>query len=113
MQEDRIKLAIVSLQISAVLTLVAATFLLSFARDFNSSFHGLVTGLGLAFAALPAILAFGLQRRKRWAWNGSIGLFALYLVGGYLPLGVVGLWGLLDIESRREFGVSEARLLNI
>lgn len=113
MQGTRIKFAVVSLHISAVLTLLAVVFLLSFARDFNPAFRGLVTGVGLVLVALPTLLAFGLQRRKRWAWNGSVALFALYLVGGYLPLGIVGLWGLLDIGSRREFGVNEARLLNI
>jgi hypothetical protein len=113
LQRNRIKLAIVSLHISAVLTLLVAIFLLSFVRDFNPAFRGLVTGFGLVLVALPTVLAYGLQRRKRWAWNGSIGLFALYVVGGYLPLGLVGLWGLLDIGSRREFGVSDERLLNI
>jgi hypothetical protein len=113
LQGNRIKFAIVSLQISAILTLLVAVFLLSFVRESNSAFHGLVTGVGLLLVALPILLAYGLKRRKRWAWNGSLALFVLYLVGGYLPLGIIGLWGLLDIESRREFGVSQARLLNI
>ena len=113
MQGNRIKFAVVSLHIGAILTLLAAVFLLTFARGFNPTFRGLVTGIALLLVALPTFLAYGLKRRKRWAWNGSIGLFALYVVGGYLPLGLIGLWGLLDIGSRREFGVSEARLLNI
>ena len=113
MQGNRIKFAIISLQIGAVLTLLASLFLLSFVRVTNSAFTGLVTGVGLLLVALSVLLAMGLKRRKRWAWNGSLALFLLYLAGGYLPLGIVGLWALLDIESRREFGVSEARLLNI
>lgn len=113
MQGNRIRFAIICLQISAILTLLAAVFLLSFVRVSNSAFPALVTGVGLLLVALPAFLAIGLKRRKRWAWNGSLALFVLYLVGGYLPLGIIGLWALLDIESRREFGVSQARLLNI
>ena len=113
MQENRIKFAIVSLQISAILSLVALVVIQSLLGGINPSFTSLVTGILLVFTALSAVLAFGLQRRKRWAWNGSVGLFALYVVGGYLPLGLFGLWGLLDVGSRREFGVNDARLLNI
>jgi hypothetical protein len=113
LQGNRTKFAIISLQIGAVLTLLASLFLLSFVRVSNSAFASLVTGVGLLLVGLSALLAMGLKRRKRWAWNGSVALFLLYLAGGYLPLGVIGLWALLDVDSRREFGVSEARLLNI
>ena len=113
MQENRIKLAVVSLQISAVLSLLAVIFLQSFFGGFNFLVYNLVTGAALAFAVLTAVLAFGLQRRKRWAWNVSVGLFALYVASGSVLLGAVGLWGLLDVGSRREFGVSDKPLLNI
>ncbi|HEV2845674.1 MAG TPA: hypothetical protein VG477_12560, partial [Thermoanaerobaculia bacterium] len=69
MQGNRIKFAVISLHISAILSLLVAIFLLSFVREFNPAFRALVTGAGLALVALPTILAFGLKRRKRWAWN--------------------------------------------
>jgi hypothetical protein len=117
LQENRIKLAVVCLQISAIVSLLAVIFLQNFLGGINSPFPnlvtGLVTGVALAFTTLTAVLAFGLQRRKRWAWNVSVGLFALYVASGSVLLGAVGLWGLLDVGSRREFGVSDKPLLNI
>lgn len=113
MPENRVKLTVICLQISAVLSLVAVILLQTFPVGINSTFHNLVTGGFLAFALLSVYLAFGLQRRKRWAWNASVGLFALYVASGNLLLGGVGLWGLLDIGTRREFGVNDRPLLNI
>jgi membrane protein YdbS with pleckstrin-like domain len=113
LQENRIKLAVVILQISAVLSLLGVILFQSLLEGINSPIPNLVTGVVLAFAMLTAVLAFGLQRRKRWAWNVSVGLFALYVASGSVLLGAVGLWGLLDVGSRREFGVSDKPLLNI
>ncbi|HEX6902864.1 MAG TPA: hypothetical protein VF789_24325 [Thermoanaerobaculia bacterium] len=113
MQENRIKLAVASLQISAVVFLLMVIVFQSLLGGINSLIPNLVTGFFLAFTILTAVLAFGLQRRKRWAWNVSVGLFALYVASGSVLLGAVGLWGLLDVGSRREFGVSDKPLLNI
>jgi len=61
--------------------------------------------LSFVFAALPAIIAWGLRRRRFWAWVSGVILFGIYLPTVFLPLGVIGLRGLLNAGSRAEVGI--------
>lgn len=54
------------------------------------------------------VVAHGIRRRKFWAWVAGLCIFGLYLPSLFLPLGALGLWGLLDAGSRAEFGVGPA-----
>ena len=45
----------------------------------------------------------GLRDDRRWAFKTGIVLFVLYLPSWFLPLGVVGLLGLLSKGSRMRF----------
>ena len=47
----------------------------------------------------------GLRRRRFWAWVVALCIFGLYVPSLFLPLGALGLWGLLDPGSRAEFGI--------
>jgi len=51
------------------------------------------------------VVAWGIQRRKFWAWIAGLCIFAMYVPSLFLPLGAFGLWGLLDEGSRAEFGI--------
>lgn len=107
----KIGLATTCLHISAALYLIIGVlgFPLFMADD--------DTGLGLTFAvgmlvfclALIAgieFVVYGLHRRKYWAWVAGLCIFGIYAPSLFLPLGALGLWGLLDNGSRAEFGVS-------
>jgi hypothetical protein len=47
----------------------------------------------------------GIIQRKFWAWGTGLCFFGLYMPSIFLPLGVFGLWGLLEKSSREEFGI--------
>ena len=71
---------------------------------------GLCLGLFLFVFCLALIVgievvAYGIQRRKFWAWIAGLCIFGMYVPSLFLPLGAFGLWGLLDEGSRAEFGV--------
>lgn len=61
--------------------------------------------LCLALAVGIEFVVHGLRRRKFWAWVVGLCLFGLYVPSLFFPLGVLGLWGLLDSGSRAEFGL--------
>jgi hypothetical protein len=63
----------------------------------------LVTCVALAIGI--EVVAFGLRRRKFWAWVAGLCIFGLYLPSLFLPLGALGLWGLLAPGSRAAFGI--------
>jgi hypothetical protein len=65
-----------------------------------------VTVLCATFAIGQEITVWGLKRRQFWAWVSGICLSALIVPTILLPLGGLGLWGLLAAGSRREFGMS-------
>ena len=59
----------------------------------------------LALAVGIEFVAAGLRRRRFWAWVAALCIFGIYLPSLFLPLGALGLWGLLDLGSRAEFGM--------
>jgi hypothetical protein len=63
-----------------------------------------ILGGGVALAVVCLWLASGLGRRRFWAWVLSLMLFLLFLPTLYFPLGLLGLWGLLDRGTKDEFG---------
>ena len=107
----KLQLAIVCLHISAGLYLLIGPLMFLF-------LEGDDIGLGLALAggvfmfclvlvAGIEVVVYGLHRRKFWAWVAGLCIFGLYLPSLFLPLGALGLWGLLDADTRREFGVGQ------
>ena len=106
----RIGLAVVCLHISAVLYLLVGLlmFPLFLADDHTGIGLPLAVGMFVFCLALIAgveFVAFGLGRRKFWAWVAGLCIFGTYAPSLFFPLGVLGLWGLLDRGSRAEFGV--------
>ena len=106
----RIGMAIVCLHISAVLYLLVGALLplLFVSRDMTGA--DLTFGLGFLVFCLALVcgiefVVVGLKRRKFWAWIAGLCIFGIYLPSLFLPLGALGLWGLLDSGSRKEFGV--------
>jgi hypothetical protein len=59
----------------------------------------------LAIMIAVEIVVSGIRQRKFWAWIAGLCVFAIYVPSLFLPLGALGLWGLLDEGSRLEFSV--------
>jgi hypothetical protein len=59
----------------------------------------------MAMAVGIEFVVASLHRRRFWAWVVGLCIFALYASSLFLPLGVLGLWGLLNPGSRAEFGI--------
>ncbi|MFN7892004.1 MAG: hypothetical protein ACK5OC_17050 [Pirellula sp.] len=109
-KRHKIGLATVSLHISAALYVIVGLLLFALFMSDDE------TGIGLPFAVFLLLLClalatgiefvvYGLHRRKFWAWVAGICIFGIYVPSLFLPLGALGLWGLLDSLSRKEFGV--------
>jgi hypothetical protein len=106
----KIALAIVMLHVSAVLYLGIGIVGYYWLMDDEDSEMGFPIAVPLLIFCLLLVLGiefvvFGLQRRKFWAWVTGACIFGMYLPSLFLPLGALGLWGLLDSWSRAEFGV--------
>lgn len=112
-KRHKIGLATVCLHISAVLYVIIGLLLFPLFMSEDE------TGLGLPFAVVMLLLClalasgiefvvYGLNRRKFWAWVAGLCIFGLYASSLFLPLGALGLWGLLDSGSRAEFGVGNS-----
>lgn len=75
---------------------------------------GIAVGVGvLSFCAVLVagieLVAHGLRKRRFWAWVAGLCIFGVYLPSLFLPLGALGLWGLLDAGSQRVFGIGHGR----
>ena len=113
----RIGMAVVCLHLSAVLYLIciigAILWFPQIVEDddtgFGSEFVAALILICVALIIGIEIVAFGLLRRKFWAWVAALCLFGLYLPSLFFPLGAFGMWGVLDAGSRAEFGVGERR----
>ena len=98
---SRVGVALVCLHISAVVyALVGIAFLFIYPEA------GLLVLIfcALLVAGVEAV-ASGVQKRTFWGWVAGLVLFAIYLPSFFLPLGVLGLWGLLAAGSQAEFGI--------
>ena len=55
------------------------------------------------------LLVAGLRGKEFWAWVVGLVLFGLYVPSPFLPLGALGLWGLLDEGTRANFRIGRDR----
>ena len=109
---NRVAVASVCLHISAVIYLALGLlfFVLSRSPDYAEEISP-VLGLAMLAFCLSIVIgievvAFGLGRRRFWAWIVGLCIFALYVPSPFLPLGALGLWGLLTRGTREAFGLS-------
>ena len=111
----RIKMATVCLHISAVLYVLISigsiAFILFFPMEeveekvlFFVMFIFMAV-FCLVLAAGIEVVVWAIKRRKFWSWVTGLVIFGLYIPSLFLPLGALGLWGLLDSGSRKEFGI--------
>ena len=120
---DRTRLSTVALQVGAA-SYVLAGFLLAvfFFSGETSSAPGSANRVGiiwflvtvftllLVIGVLSLIVARALRRRKRWAWRTALVLFiSLFLTTILLPVGIVGLYGLLSAGTRARFRAAQER----
>ena len=110
---DRTRLATFALHASAVLYVPFGLLLAvrPFAWDpAVEPEYGLRAGLiwGLAvlcvvLAGFVEVIAAGLRRGHRWALHAATTMFVLYLPSAFLPLGAIGLVGILSPGTRARF----------
>ena len=110
--EGRIRLTILALRISEGLYVLIGLCFPIVAISYPEVLEeypiwiGICTGLlTVGFAVFLEIVVRSLQRRKFWAWVAGLCLSGLYVPSLFLPLGVMGLIGLLDPATRAAFGV--------
>ena len=61
----------------------------------------------LLLAIVNELFAWALRKRKPWAWFASLVLFILYVPSFLIPFSILGLYGLLNAETRSEFGLTK------
>lgn len=112
--KDRTGMAIVCLHLSAmlyVLLLAVGIYLLWLIPNISENdpyawyLALILIPLGLVLAVIIEWIARGLHRQQVWAWRAGLGIFVVFVSPLLLPLGLVGLWGLLVKGSRSAFGV--------
>jgi hypothetical protein len=108
-------LALVCLHLSAVLyVLLGVGFRVLFTHigrgdpQFDRDAGLIGTGIVLLCVTLAVgieVVAYGIRKRRFWAWIVGLIIFGIYLPSVFFPLGALGLWGLLARGSRMEFGL--------
>jgi hypothetical protein len=110
----RIGLAIVCLNISAVLYLIVGVLMFTpLLAEGDGPLGGLPFAIGVLIFLLALIVGiefvvYGLHCRKFWAWVAGLCIFGVYVPSLFFPLGALGLWGLLDNGSQAEFDVGRS-----
>lgn len=112
--KDRTGIAIVCLHLSAVLyvsllavgvTLVWLIPNISENDPYAWYLALILMPLGLCMAIVIELTACGLRRQQFKAWVAGLGIFIIFVSPLLLPLGLLGLWGLLAKGSRRAVGI--------
>jgi len=113
--EGRIRLTIIALRISeglyVLIGLCFPVLAISFpeVQEQYPIWIGICTVLlTVGFAVFVEIVVQSLKRRKFWAWVAGLCLSGLYIPSLFLPLGVMGLIGLLDPAARAAFGIGSS-----
>lgn len=116
---DRTRLATVALHVSEMLYVIAGAMLIlgpfSWDRVAGSDFVmragtcWVLAALCIGLAVLSLQVGRGLRRRKRWAFRAAVVLFAVYVPTFFMPIGAVGLYGLLSEGTRARFRAYQAR----
>lgn len=109
----RLGMAIACLRLLAILNLAisAASFVPGFLEvehlpHLGARMRIAVAVIYLATAVAQEVAVQGIKRRRFWAWVLGLSLLVLALSTFYsFPLAALGLWGLLDRGSRKEFGL--------
>lgn len=112
---DKIRLAYLAFHISAaiyVLLALAAVGGLVFISTLNlnafdqlliQAMIGCFALFCIAIAVFVEIVVSALKRNRFWAWVAGLVISGLYVPSLFLPLGVMGLVGLLDENVRTRF----------
>ena len=111
-QMHKIRLATTCLHISAVLYVLVGVLFVWLSRNVDGYERTGDVAIGvfsLCLAAGVEVIAHGIRKRQFWAWVAGLCVFGLYAPSLFLPLGALGLWGLLDAGSRAEFGIGVQR----
>ena len=106
-------MSIVCLRISSVLYMLAALWAVAMIPTQDSAPVASVEVVVIAVCLTMVIgiewVARALRKRRLWAWIAALAIFALYIPSIFLPLGALGMWGLLNAGSRAAFGVVGGR----
>ena len=114
--KHRLRMAGIALHISTVLyvlialALVVIYFYIPNVRVNDPIAYDLfvfLTPICIAMAIGVEFVAWGIRHRKYWAWVAGLCIFATYIPSLFLPLGVFGMWGLLDSGSRCAYGFGQ------
>lgn len=111
--KDKLILTIISFRIASVIY-IGLAFLFPYLIKLDSGdappeliniITILCVAICIAIPILSEVVIWYLKKNKFWAWIVALCISAMYLMSAYFPMGAFALWGLLDTESRRRFGV--------
>ena len=112
MMKPGIRLAGICLHINTVLNALIAFTALAIIFYIPDIAENDPVGLTVMLVVMPSALliaggnelvAWGLRRGHAWSWYAGLIIFIVLLVPPFLPLGIVGLWGLLHNNTRQAF----------
>lgn len=99
------KAAIIAMAYSALMFILSGLFMIG-AAFWTGQFGWFPLGVFSTLCGGAVMyVAQGMDKRRKWAWYAALVLCCLYLPSVmFLPMGVIGLCGLLTAQARREFG---------
>ncbi|MFH1367587.1 MAG: hypothetical protein ABII64_00535 [Elusimicrobiota bacterium] len=111
----KLKYAIISLRISTIIYILIGLaftiFLIAGDKEtVNAKWFVIATIiLGIVLVVFVEIVIKYIKKRRFWAWVAGLCIGGIYLPSLFLPLGIFILLGLLDVNTRREFGIGVSK----